>query len=202
MRGKGDCIIFFLQWFGGGVLMVCVKCNHEQPNDSLFCHFCGNSLKEEQFRAYNQSIYRNRTSSNSKLLILNGVICFILIFIFSIIFYNQNLKIKDLSDILDNLNDTAETRKTMIDTLNNKISEKDEIINKLLSDKSELQIEINNNSHKAKFLMKYVVFVVDDFDSVYYHTYDCELYKNCKSFWIYSIKAAEGNDYKACPKCH
>jgi len=52
---------------------------------------------------------------------------------------------------------------------------------------------------KAQFMDSYVVFVENN-NSGYYHTYDCEAFAK-KSFWAYSRKLAESNGFKPCPDC-
>ena len=52
---------------------------------------------------------------------------------------------------------------------------------------------------KAQFMDSYVVFVENN-NTGYYHTYDCEAFAK-KSFWAYSRKLAESNGFKPCPDC-
>jgi hypothetical protein len=204
------------------------------PNDSDFCHFCGNSLKEDKFKAYNESIAKNdygyekkicsgcgsvinngsnscsvcgkqyfKLSAGSMLIpVLSGAFCLILIIIFCTIFYNQNQRIKALTVNVENLNNVTKNQINVINTLNNKISEKDKEINNLKSENSQLRFDSIDNVLKADFLMNYIALIADDIDSKYYHTYDCEEIKNCDGYWAYNIEAAIGKGYKPCPKCH
>lgn len=70
--------------------------------------------------------------------------------------------------------------------------------NKELRDKQSANLSAEE---KADFLDENIAFCVDD-DYVYYHTYDCDDFKNCDRYIAYNVYQAEAKDYAPCPKCH
>ena len=56
------------------------------------------------------------------------------------------------------------------------------------------------DAEKAAFLDKYIAIIVADSD--YYHTIDCETYKNATSFSAYNVSKAVQLGYASCTQCH
>ena len=61
------------------------------------------------------------------------------------------------------------------------------------------QEKLEQSQEKLKFFDEYVVFVEDD-DTLFYHTYECERFKG-EYFWAYNINLAIDNGYHPCPLC-
>lgn len=103
-------------------------------------------------------------------------------------FYNFSLR----NEIL-----TCETlidrKKSRISTLEGEIDSLNAKLETIESDKSKLE-------YKAKVLDTYVAFVVGNGKK--YHTADCQHFKNCETFYVYSITGAEAQGYEPCKVCH
>ena len=68
-----------------------------------------------------------------------------------------------------------------------------------LAEAEQLLEQSVTDREKAGFMDSHVVFVENN-NTGYYHTYDCENFPK-NSFWAYSRKLAESNSYKPCPVC-
>lgn len=54
---------------------------------------------------------------------------------------------------------------------------------------------------KADFLTHEIGFVIKG-DTKYYHTYDCEKFRNITVYWAYDIPELRNSTYKPCPLCY
>lgn len=97
----------------------------------------------------------------------------------------QQVELEQLQKKNDTLTEEAETMQEAIKTL----TEQNAVLTK----------EQQASEKKLKFMDTYVVFVEDD-GTGWYHTYDCPYFTQ-QSFWAYSRKLAEKNNYKPCPHC-
>lgn len=94
-----------------------------------------------------------------------------------------------------------------ITELTSELTETKEARDQAQAAQKELQAEYDalKSEHKANqdalgFYDTYVVFVMLDSDTKYYHKYDCADFTK-RNFLAYSTKLAEANGYSGCPKC-
>lgn len=85
------------------------------------------------------------------------------------------------------------------ETLSTEAEAMQETIQTLTEQNAILTKEQQASEKKLKFMDTYVVFVEDD-GTGWYHSYDCPYFTQ-QSFWAYSRKLAEKNNYKPCPHC-
>lgn len=52
-----------------------------------------------------------------------------------------------------------------------------------------------------RFFDEHIALVVEDGSNLY-HTYDCKVFQDARTFWASNVNAAEGDGYKPCGKCH
>ena len=76
--------------------MKCFNCNKEIPNESDFCSFCGNKIKEEK----EVRDVKKETNKKKKILLIIGMILVIVFVITIVVFYNnKNKELKSIDDI-------------------------------------------------------------------------------------------------------
>lgn len=71
---------------------------------------------------------------------------------------------------------------------------------KLQEDYDAMEKKAKGYEDEVGFYDTYVVFVMLNSDTKYYHKYDCEEFTK-RNFLAYSTKLAEANGYSPCPKC-
>lgn len=70
----------------------------------------------------------------------------------------------------------------------------------LETEHQEMEETLKTTQTKANFMDQYVVFVNNEEDAEYYHSYDCSQF-NKSNFFAYNTKLAESRGYSPCPYC-
>lgn len=199
--------------------MICKKCGKTIDDDSVFCEFCGaqiitvpditnnkKALKKQKKLEKAKGTHKNIVKKILKKIIHKPSVkeivvssAFILVILGAVIvLLLQQNSINNLSTELSN-KDSEIIRLNYSKTT-------------LTEENNDLKTELENYKSKYAnsiidrigydFLVSNIAFVVDNYNSKYYHTYECLKFKNCDSYWAYNIEAARAEGYLPCPICH
>lgn len=151
----------------------------QKEKKKIFCKKCGSEINRKTKKCTGCG------KQYIKITLIQIIISiFIILFIISffIVVLYQNHRITVLNEDIEKLNNTIEDKNTSIKELNKKIKEQEETISDKFID-----------TLKADFLDKKIALICDDTN--YYHTFDCEYFRNCDSYRAYNIEAAKVQGY-------
>ncbi len=110
--------------------------------------------------------------------------------------YDQSTATQKLETIqgeIDTLNGT-------VDELETKLEDAEAAQEELQTENDSLSAKVEDYESEISFYNSYVVFVMLDSETKYYHKYGCGYFTK-QNFLAYSTKLAEANGYSPCPNC-
>lgn len=171
----------------------CPNCNPLKKK--RFCKNCGSEIPAGEKKCPH---CKKEKKSNRIFKVFLAVLAVVTIIALGVFCVYQWMEIDDLQSENSKLNSEIISLKTTNKKLNNENKDLEEEIDALeiISD------DYWDMWYKVWFYEEYVVFVPNN-KTKKYHTYGCvdfdEDYEG--TFWIYGVKAAEADGYKACSKC-
>lgn len=188
--------------------MICKNCGKTILNDSVFCKFCGYQVKSDETitKTINKHDGKLKIKSLIKKVFKKPSIREIVIASLLILVLGCSITGLILQDnYISDLSQTIANQKSQIEQLD---SDKTVLTQK----NNELQSKIKDYKTKYDdyykymasydFLLNKIAFVVDEYNSKYYHTCDCNIFKNGDSYWAYNVEMAQAKGYSPCPYCH
>lgn len=150
-----------------------------------YCKLCGGALDyDKQCTECGKQYFRFNKSAFAILLLSIALTCSVSFGFIKIYKLQHEIGVDEI---------LISRKKDKISSLEGEIEDLNKQIETLESDKKNL-------SYKAKVLDTYVAFVVGNGKK--YHTADCQHFKNCETFYVYSITGAEAQGYEPCKVCH
>lgn len=196
--------------------MTCSRCHRHLPNDSAFCHYCGERLamsrptvyqvipqpispivkppkpkKSRRFCKYCGGVVDTRTKMctecGKQFFRFTGSMMMSLVLAIGIVLLGAG-------NIYQYLHYNEETKDLRAD-----IHIQENNVRFLLDEIKEKDDVWLAGKEKSKFMDEYIVFVVDK-ETKIYHKYGCEDL-DLSAFLAFNINMAKGLGYSPCPKC-
>lgn len=166
----------------------CTSCDKKLPEDSEFCPFCGKK-KSSSIATTVESAAKKKASKAKIALITMAVI------ITGLATLNIVQYLGSVSSYKNN-----KSQNEVIDTLRNSVKNAENAKEKLMQEKSELNVELAELRFDLSFYQNHVVFVDDDGSNRYHKDPECYGFDS-SYFWAYNTEAAEDQGYVPCPYC-
>lgn len=178
----------------------CRRCGGAVDRKTYVCAVCGAKRRAIHFPKLS---WKRAAAMGGCLLLAGGIVTGGVLQQRKIAALNEELE--DKGKAIEILTAAVRDKDKAIDTFKTAVDKMENTIRDLrieIDDMEDWIIKGENNERKAKFLDTHIVFVCDNYDSAYYHTYDCRIFQQCTTYWVYPLNNWLLKEYRPCPLCH